>query len=104
MNKVLGQLIVLLMVGCQSFNQSDTSADDRIAACVKADEIEAECEYIDIDCGEPLSVTCSYQDISVVSSSCSCDHRIYGAICDAGITDNLEALQEGIVCVTESEN
>jgi len=104
MNKYLGQMIVLLAMGCQSFNQSDTSTDGRTAACVKADEIEAECEYVDIDCGDPLSVTCSYEDISVVSSSCSCDKRIYGAICAAGITDSLEALEEGIVCVTESDD
>ena len=97
-------IAAILTMGCQSFHQKDSASNDRTAACIKADEIEEECSYIDIDCGEPVPITCSYEEVSVNSNSCSCDQRIYRAICDAGITDSLEVLEAGIMCTTASDN
>ena len=96
-------MITVFAVGCQFGQQTDT-AEDLTAACARAAEIEEECSYIDIDCGEPLVVTCSYKEVSRSSSSCSCDNRIYREICDAGITDSLEELEAGISCTTENNN
>ena len=104
MDAYLFSITAFLAVGCQTFKQGDTSTDTETAACIKAAEITEECMYINIDCDEPLAVTCSYEDISVDSNNCVCDNGIYQAICDAGLTDSLEELEAGISCVSEGND
>ena len=67
-------------------------------ACVEHEERMAECELVDIDCAESQSKQCSYGDIEVTLHSCDCDSWVYGAVCEAGISDSLETIESGTEC------
>ena len=92
MNTWKNCMIALLVVlsGCRS--------DSEIPACVEHDERMALCDLVDIDCEESLSRQCNYGDIEVTLHSCSCDSWVYGAVCEAGISDSLEAIESGTEC------
>jgi len=67
------------------------------AACAEHEKRMAECEDVDIDCEESLSKQC-YGDITVTLRACNCDSFVYGAVCEAGITDSLETIENGTEC------
>ena len=67
------------------------------------EKISDECQYIDIDCGDPTCELCTYKDISASICSCTCHNRLYEALCEAGITDSIEAIDEGTECSDKAE-
>jgi len=68
------------------------------AACAEHDKRTEECEDVNIDCEENLSKQCTYGDITVTIRACDCDSWVYEAVCDAGITDSLETIENGTEC------
>ncbi len=87
-NCMLGLFVALS--GCPS--------DSELPACVEHEERMAECDMVDIECAESLNKQCNYGDIEVTLHSCNCDSWVYGAVCEAGISDSLETIESGTEC------
>lgn len=88
--------------GCQEAEDEQRS-DDPLPACAKASELTITCAEEPWDCVQTLPMTCTYRDIVVETDDCSCSDVIFQAICDAGLEDSVETIQEGLECVTTEE-
>ena len=69
------------------------------AACAEAARLETE-DCATVSCAEADPLTCTYGGLSVEGDDCGCftKWRLYEALCNAGVTDDLETLEAGIVC------
>jgi len=99
-----------LTTGCRTDNDADSaSADDKdpadpdgdsvSAACAEAARLETE-DCATVNCAEADPLTCTYGEFSVDGDDCGCftTWRLYEALCEAGVTDDLATLEAGIVC------
>lgn len=82
--------LALALTACGDKDSGTT--DD---ACALADENQA--------CPECYSgeVTCTYGDVSATEGSCGdCQARsaLYGALCDAGVSDSADDIEAGTTC------
>ena len=92
----------VFLFACQD-TQDEQKPDDTLPACAKAVELTTSCNEEPWDCVQTLPMTCTYGDVVIETDDCSCYDVIFQAICDAGIEDSVETIQQGLECVTTEE-
>ena len=81
----------ILFLACNTTEMEKT-------ACERAPELTEICVEEAVDCVQSLPQNCTYGDVLVETDECACRDIVYQAICDAGITDSVETIENGLVC------
>ena len=69
-----------------------------LPACDRVSELTQQCIEEAVDCVQSLPMICTYGDVVVETDECACRDVVYQAICDAGISDGVDAIKDGLVC------
>lgn len=95
-------MLLVLALGLSACGEKDDTGDDDDSG---SSGLTAACQLYEDNLGCPEcadgDVTCTYGEVSVTEMSCGgcqAEAALYGALCDAGVTDSAAAIQAGMEC------